>query len=195
MVCPCPPGTGGAVTGRCRHFRGGAGAPAPDWAGFGRSEELPFLGPVATWAFLVVVFGFGEEVGRRGFAHLLLQARHSALVAAVVVGLFWVFWHAPTFVFDAAFSTMSVPFTIGWAVLVVAGGIVLARLYNGTGGSLLISILFHGTQDFTMASAAARGEELDLVWAGLFLVLTAVVVRVAGPQHLSRSRTSRSAAH
>lgn len=152
------------------------GAPAPDWAGFGRWEELPYLDPIATWVFLVVVIGFGEEVGWRGFAQPLLQRRHSTLVAAVLVGLFWVFWHAPTFVFDAAFSEMSALFTIGWALLVVAGSIVLAWLYNGTGGSLLLPILFHGTQDFTMASLAARGKELNLVWAALFALLTAAVI-------------------
>ncbi|MFJ6002216.1 CPBP family intramembrane glutamic endopeptidase [Arthrobacter sp. NPDC092385] len=165
------------------------GAPVPDWGGFGRWEELPFLGPVATWVFLVVVIGFGEEVGWRGFVQPHLQARHSALAAAVVVGVFWVFWHAPTFVFDAAFSDMSLLFTIGWALLVIAGSIVLAWLYNGTGGSLLIPILFHGTQDFTMASAAARGQELNLVWAVVFLTLTIMIVRIAGPRYLTRSYT------
>jgi hypothetical protein len=37
-------------------------------------------------------------------------------------------------------------------------------------------VLFHGTNDFILASAAGRGEMLQLVWAVLLVVLTAAVL-------------------
>ena len=103
------------------------------------------------------------------------------------------FWHAPTFVFEEAFSELSLVRAFGWALLLVAGSVMLTWLYNvtwlynGTGGSLLIPILFHGTQDFTLASIAARGEALNAGWAALFLALTVAIVLWAGPAGLSRS--------
>jgi hypothetical protein len=100
---------------------------------------------------------------------------------------FWMFWHAPTFVFEEAFSELSLVRAFGWALLLVAGSVMLTWLYNGTGGSLLIPILFHGTQDLTLASIAARGEALNAGWAALFLALTVAIVLWAGPAGLSRS--------
>jgi len=115
-------------------------------------------------------------VGWRGYALPRLQSRHSAALAAALVGLFWMFWHAQTSVFEEAFSELSLVRAFGWALLLVAGNARLTWLYNGTGGSLLMPILFHGTQDVTVASIAARGEALNAVWAALFLALTIEIV-------------------
>jgi membrane protease YdiL (CAAX protease family) len=128
-----------------------------------------------------------SEVGWRGYVLPRLQSRHSAPLAAVLVGPFWMFWHALTFVFEEAFSELSLVRAFGWALLLVAGSVMLTWLYNGTGGSLLIPILFHGTQDLTLASIAARGEALNAGWAALFLALTVAIVLWAGPAGLSRS--------
>jgi hypothetical protein len=86
------------------------------------------------------------------------------------------FWHAQTSVFEEAFSELSLVRAFGWALLLVAGNARLTWLYNGTGGSLLMPILFHGTQDVTVASIAARGEALNAVWAALFLALSIEMV-------------------
>ena len=44
---------------------------------------------------------------------------------------FWVFWRAPTFVFDETFSGLSLVRTFGWALLLVAGSVVLAVQRHG----------------------------------------------------------------
>jgi membrane protease YdiL (CAAX protease family) len=165
------------------------GAPLPDWSQFGRWPELPSFSRLATWTFLVVTIGLGEEVGWRGYAQPRLQARYGFLRASLVVGVAWVFWHAPTFVFDEAFAAMLPWRAVGWALLLIAGSVVLGWLYNSS-GSLLIPILFHGTQDFTMGSLAAREETLGTVWAVLFLLVTAAVVVLSWRRQ--RSSAARS---
>lgn len=56
----------------------------------------------------LVFYGFGEEVGRRGFALPRLQARRTALNASLVVGAGWALWHLPLFAFAPCFSSMGV---------------------------------------------------------------------------------------
>src|SRR5215213_571393 len=57
----------------------------PQLGEFGRSEEFAFLGLLPYWLANIVFFGFGEEVGWRGFALPRLQTgRRSALVAALI---------------------------------------------------------------------------------------------------------------
>ena len=57
----------------------------PEMGEFGRSQEFAFLGLLPYWVANIVFFGFGEEVGWRGFALPRLQmGRRSALVAAII---------------------------------------------------------------------------------------------------------------
>ena len=161
------------------------GAPIPDLSLFGHWEELPSLSPAATWVFLILTIGLGEETGWRGFMLPKLQTQNSALTASVVVGVAWVFWHLPTFIFDPQFAGWSAFYRLGWGLLLICASIVYTWLYNSTQGNLLIPILFHGTNDFILGSLAARNPTLNLIWAVLFAAATIAIVRVFGPRTLS----------
>ena len=56
-----------------------------------------FSGPVA------------EEAGWRGFALPRLQAKYSALVSSLILGVIWTCWHLPLFFMTGA-TQMSIPF-------------------------------------------------------------------------------------
>jgi len=87
--------------------------------------------------------GINEESGWRGFALPRLQRRHSVLMAAVIVGVFWALWHLP---YDLAPINRApslvwfLEYRIFWRVVF---GVILAWLYNRTNGSLLALALFH----------------------------------------------------
>ena len=89
------------------------------------------------------VFTNAEEIGWRGYALPRLQARHSALVASLVVGVVWAFWHVPKFLTagggqdDSSF----------WLFLVgtVATAVLFTWVFNSTGGSLLTVTLLHAS--------------------------------------------------
>jgi len=120
----------------------------PDLALLGEADYLGALGVLPVLALWMVTFGLGEEVGWRGFALPRLQSMHSALRASLVLGLFWAVWHVPAIFYRDTYMAM------GWMVvpmlLTVAavGSVVYTWLFNGTRGSLLLVILFHGLFDF-----------------------------------------------
>jgi membrane protease YdiL (CAAX protease family) len=70
-----------------------------EWRNVGASTEFPDLPRSVYWLANVVFFGFGEEVGWRGFALPRLQSHASALRASLVLAAGWAGWHLPLFAF------------------------------------------------------------------------------------------------
>jgi uncharacterized protein len=164
------------------------GAPAPDLSLLGNWEELPGLHPVATWIFLIFAIGLGEEVGWRGFMLPKLQTKFSAFKASVIVGLAWTFWHLPNFIFDPQFAAWRLFFRIGFGFMLICMAIFYTWLFNSTRGSLLIPILYHGTNDSIMGSLGVQGSIAFLIWGALFVGATIAVVSIFGPRTLSATR-------
>jgi hypothetical protein len=122
------------------------GMPAVFYAGAvvtGNVDDFPFdpwygVVPALAPAFLI---GPIEELGWRGIALPLLQRRYSPLGAALVVGVVAAVWHTPAFLMSgtkqAAWSFW--PFFLG----VVAISVILTAMFNASGGSLLVAVIFH----------------------------------------------------
>lgn len=97
-------------------------------AGLGRSAEFPQFSALAFLAFNIVTWGFGEEVGWRGFALPRLQTRHSALGATLLLAVGWAAWHAPLFLYRPAFTGMDAAGVAGWAFSLATGALLLTWL-------------------------------------------------------------------
>ncbi len=122
------------------------------WADVGRSVEYPALNREAYWIANIVFYGFGEEVGWRGFALPRLQARHTALTSALLLSGVWAIWHAPLFAFSSGMSSMGIGGAVGWLFSLVTGSILMTWLFNRSHGSVLAVALFHGVLDIVMTS-------------------------------------------
>jgi membrane protease YdiL (CAAX protease family) len=123
-------------------------APDPDWLNLSWSSFLlwflvrlvnPLDGPMA------------EEPAWRGFAVPRMQRRTSPLITAAVLGVLVALWHLPL-VGDTGWigivTTFSITFVYVW-------------LFNRTGGSVLLTLLFHDAQGFvTMTDLGYRGDAL-----------------------------------
>jgi membrane protease YdiL (CAAX protease family) len=116
---------------------------------------VPPAPPLSTWLSLPAVFlvtallrgGLDEEVGWRGLALPRLQARYGALPASLLLGLIWAAWHLPLwFIPGQGQAEQSFPVFV-LSVLLLS--VVLAWLYNSTGGSLLIVVLAHAANNVT----------------------------------------------
>jgi uncharacterized protein len=143
-------------------------------------------GLLTAFLLLLLVPGYGgawEEPGWRGYAQPALQARRPALGASLILGVLVAGWHVPLFATGDG----------SWAELgsIVGGVVVLAWVFNGSGGSVLLTMLLHATNNtasglfgrmFTGADAVTQGWLLSGLWC---LVALAVVV-VAGPARLTR---------
>ena len=129
-----------------------------------------------TWSGLLTVFAMrlvdpldgplGEEPGFRGHALPLLQAGRTPLRAAAILGILVSGWHLPLVVFGQL-SLIGLPSTFVITFLYV-------WLFNRTGGSVLLTLLFHDSQGtFTVASfgfAGADTARAELIYLGVLLV-------------------------
>lgn len=147
------------------------GAPAP-----GLAE--------VSWSGLLVVFAvrlvnpmdgpLGEEPGFRGYALPLLQARWNPLRSAALFGVVVSFWHLPLVLFGQL-SVIGLPTTFAITFLYV-------WLFNRTGGSVLLTYLFHISQgtftvgSFGFSGAAADRAELIYFAVVVLAVLTTVLL-------------------
>jgi membrane protease YdiL (CAAX protease family) len=171
------------------------GGPAPT---FFASTELglpagnPLVMAVPVFLSTLILTGIAEEIGWRGYALPRLQARHNALVASLIVAILWAPWHYNPLNFPAMRAI------IPWHVLAVLGmTILMTWVYNGTGGSLGMAVLFHAFSNFSdwvvPTSPAVNGDMRAYVLHVLLnLAVASVVVLVFGPRNLSWRMRARS---
>lgn len=136
-----------------------------------------------TWSGLLTVFAvrlvnpmdgpLGEEPGFRGYAVPRLQASRSPLLAAAVLGVLVAFWHLPLVLFGGV-SLIGLPTTFAITFLYV-------WLFNRTGGSVLLTLLFHNSQGtFTVGSFGFTGADASraelIYFAAVVIAVLATVV-------------------
>ena len=119
----------------------------PDLSRFGASTEYPALPLVVFWAANLLFYGYGEEIGWRGFAQPELQRRRSALRAAVIVSVIWAGWHLPLFGITATYRAMPAIGFVGFYLSLLIGSLVFAWLYLRSRASILVVAVFHASFD------------------------------------------------
>ncbi|RLM84260.1 CPBP family intramembrane metalloprotease [Halobellus sp. Atlit-38R] len=148
-------------------------------------------------AYLNIFFwgGGNEELGWRGFALPYLQERYSALASSLVIGVVWAVWHAPSGIIERGVTGWAVDLPI-YAVIVVGISIVATLLYNNTGGSVLITMVFHAGVNAAQGLYPVEGMftptgELArfVAWA----VLVGVLLAVFGWRSLARGDVAGAA--
>src|SRR4051794_17880588 len=110
---------------------------------FGHNNEFPQFSAPAFFLFNLVPFGFGEEVGWRGFALPCLQKKFNAFTSTVLLTIFWAVWHAPAFLYRPNYTGMNIAGFVGFFFSLLMGGVILTWLSNSTKGSILVVALFH----------------------------------------------------
>ena len=162
------------------------GGSVPDLALLGQVNYMPTLGWAAAWIFWFLTYGMGEEIGWRGFALPRLQYGRSAAWATLVLGLVWALWHLPAFFYLDTYQAMGLWMFPFLAVTIVCGNVVYTWIYNSSGGSVLMAILFHASFNFFSASAAGAGTVAIVMTAGV-VAASLIIPRVYGMANLSRS--------
>ncbi len=85
-----------------------------------------------------------------------LVDRIGEVRAALLVTVVWATWHLPLFWVVEGFRSMGWA-TIGWVLGLLAGSVVLTRLYIGSGRSVLLVALWHTAFNLSTATAATQG--------------------------------------
>lgn len=158
------------------------------------SAELgAWPGLISTFFLYLLIPGIGgtwEEPGWRGYALPKLQLGRSALSASLIVGVVWAFWHLP----------LMVEGVIPWAhlAMVTVQSVVYAWLFNNTGGSVLLAMLFHtminviGGGFFVAMFSGADWVRMGWLQVALWCAVALIVVVVNGAEHLSRKHNKQT---
>jgi membrane protease YdiL (CAAX protease family) len=150
--------------------------------------------------YMMIAVALGEEVGWRGYALPALQARYSALLASLILGVMWGLWHLPVFFNPDTFYS-NLPFAL-WLAYIVPFAILITWVFNSAGGSVLMAMFFHAVMNAsselwktipeysvkppTAAEAVAATVHFNLMGAIVLWVAAVVVVLVYGQRNLSR---------
>ena len=141
--------------------------------------------------FFVILFTGGplqEEFGWRGYALPRLQSRFNALVSSIIIGFMWGLWHLPYFFIgtELTYAYGIIPQIITAILL----SILLTWLFNNTGGSILVSLLFHNmfnlSNDMFPALKTQLGSPLFIAF---FVTAAVLVVLVCGYKKMVRQKT------
>lgn len=152
------------------------GGPLPELGTIAERFGLPSDQPltfilVSPLIYLVTILGgpIAEELGWRGYAQPRLQARIGPGWAGLAIGVIWSLWHLPLFrFFPSAVAGIPLPFYIPLVSLL---GMLFAWLYNRTGGSVLLCILYHAGVNFALGGLGAHLTQRP---RGMTIVVTLV---------------------
>jgi uncharacterized protein len=138
--------------------------PLPSPSAFSRFPGLPESWPLAVVvASVLVVNGFGEETGWRGFVTERLLLSHGRFRATLLVALLWSLWHLPLFWLNASMAALVGPVLVGWAFGLLCGAFVLAQVYLVAGRSILWVAIWHAAYNMMVATEASAGLPAALV--------------------------------
>lgn len=134
---------------------------AGPWPAAGAFLAYPGVPPgwpaLAGILFVLLLNGFGEEAGWRGFLLPALLPRLGAFRATLVVAAVWMLWHLPLFWLNAAMAGLVGPVLLGWMVGLLLGAFALTHLWLLSGGSILALAVWHVAYDYAVATDATRG--------------------------------------
>jgi membrane protease YdiL (CAAX protease family) len=147
----------------------------------GEADYLPYLGPLGALMLWFLTYGLGEETGWRGYALPHLQRRYSAASATLILALLWAFWHVPAFFYRDTYIQMGLLGFPMFLVSITFATMVFTWLYNSTGGSLLLVILFHAFFNWLSVSEAG-GASVGIVMSLPVILWAIFVVRRYGPE-------------
>ncbi|MBE2236599.1 MAG: CPBP family intramembrane metalloprotease [Caldilineaceae bacterium] len=151
---------------------------------------LPALLP--TLLFYIFFFLLTEETAWRGFALPRLQAKYSALIASLILGVLWGFWHLPLVFIPGSFQATT-PF-IGFVLSAVATSILVTWLFNHSQGSVLIAAIFHAATDTTIAYSNVMTGSSQLFWLfiGVQWLAALAIIWLEGAAHFTRTSDLRT---
>jgi hypothetical protein len=148
--------------------------------------ELPGLPPRGTTIELLVLGGLWEEIGWTGYALPNLQRRFAGrpngpLMAALVLAVFRAIWHLPLFLYGEIFWFDILMFETAFQL-------IIAWLYNRSGGSVPAVMVFHFTSNLV-------GSVMSPVFAGAertrYYMLFMALASLAALSIVWRSRFKR----
>lgn len=141
-----------------------------------RYSGAPSIGILGILVVLILN-GYGEELGWRGFLAEELLKTHSIAKSAFWIWLIWMPWHLPLFWLVASYRNMGLFGFIGWAVSIYFGSVFLTWFYAYNNRSVLMVVLWHVAYNYAVATDAAVGITASIVSMGVVFLAILVMRR------------------
>ncbi len=157
----------------------------------GVALPVPQFSLATTLMLLVVCFiaAIGEELGWMGYAIDPLQDRFGALGGAGLIGVVWAVWH----VIPLLSVQRSWEWIAWWSLGTLALRVIITWLYNNTGRSVFVAVLFHAMINVTWQLFPINGSYYDPRVTGLISAAVAVIVVIGwGSKTLVRDQGVRN---
>ena len=143
----------------------------------------------------LIIGPLAEEFGWRGFALDPLQARWSALISALVIGVFWWAWHFPLFFMNGMLQNeWGVGTAAFWAyaVTVFVLSVLVTWVFNNTRRSILAAILLHFMYNSTLNALSPLSDRASLLATCILVLEVTIVVVLWGPKTLIRNQSQET---
>jgi membrane protease YdiL (CAAX protease family) len=165
--------------------------------------ERPQAADFADWytfpvVLLITLFLKGpltEEVAWRGFALPRLLDRAHPVVASLLLGGIWAFWHLPLLVSDSTGQRPALPFVVGLGAM----SLLFTWIYRRTRGNLLLATLMHAMINTLAAFVfplfqGATYERLWWIYAGVLWAAALAVLTLGRGLRAQPAGTAREGA-
>lgn len=153
---------------------------------------VPWWHYIAGFLIILVTMGALEEFGWRGFAQPVLQERYNAVLAALFIGFVWGVWHYYLFFHTLPqYQDLNVFLQVlRWMTV----SLIYAWIYNGTGGSVLLVMIYHAAGNLAALFQPTEDapEWLALIAGTPSVIVVQVIIGLVlvwwyGPQYLADS--------
>ena len=109
---------------------------------FGFDHRIGLIGYPISIVSIALLGGGQEEFGWRGYLLPALRTHWGKLPSSILVGIVWAGWHTPLFLVPGT-DQSHLPF-VSYVLLVLAASVLLTWIFESSGGSLPLAMLFHG---------------------------------------------------
>jgi membrane protease YdiL (CAAX protease family) len=126
--------------------------------------------------FLYQLFFFnatGEETGWRGFALPRLQTQTSPLLAALIIGVFWVTWHFPFWHAEGQ-PVSALEFLVAMYIGHILLSVLIVWICNRANGSLLVAGFAHAATN--TAQAFIHLQDVRSLYPTLFIAVLILIL-------------------
>lgn len=121
-------------------------------------ESLGFGLPLLLFALVAFI---GEELAFRGTLTPFLQETKSVFLAAILVGLFWGWWHLPSQIMGGAASGNVIGGLIGgltFPIATIPGALITSALFNRAHGAIYVVVIEHALFNWSQFMVGIRHD-------------------------------------
>ncbi len=154
------------------------GHPLPPISDFWDYPGVPAAGGTASFVlFAILLNGYGEEMGWRGYLLHTLHPHWGKIRATLFVSAIWLVWHAPLFILNQSMSDLIGPMLVGWIIGLILGAFVLSWIYLTFDNSILVVAVWHIGYNLSVATPATSGlpaaiSTTGVMMAGVWIIWT-----------------------